>query len=214
MEDGAAPATITWIQPFVQQTIGPAASDSFTAQAQAAGDAIVLHVECASVVTQPTVTVTAPGWTFEQLEAPAGGSGPMFWSAAFGAFAPDTLPTTVTVTWSSMCNFALDELGDEFANIDPAGGASTFDAHLQTSGTGDCSAAIAIGHDHDAVWAACTSQGMVMGVGAGYTKGADDSLGDLTEYRVTSDLAGTLEQVQFPTDGMPWLLSVVSLKPR
>jgi hypothetical protein len=64
------------------------------------------------------------------------------------------------------------------------------------------------------VWAAAYSGMALTAVGSGYTKAADDGNGDWSEYKLTADPAGTTEPVTFSSPAQPWLLGVVTLKPR
>jgi hypothetical protein len=203
------PGAIAWLGSFVQQSNTSGTQDSFVVTAGAAGEAFLLHVEC-DTASAATVTVTAAGWTFTQLGAPFGANG--IRAASYGAIAPDTSPTTVTVTWSVTCQFKV-ELGDVFSNVDPSGGATTFDAHVETVGTADCMATITPPDAHAAVWAACTSANALSAVGPGYTKSGDDGVGDWSEYRITTDPAGT-PQMPFFTDANANAMTAVTLKPR
>lgn len=73
---------------------------------------------------------------------------------------------------------------------------------------------IPLGHPGGAVWAARNSDSSVNAVGPGFTKGADDNVGDWSEYRITDDPAGTVESVAFANDNVGYVLSMVTLKPR
>jgi hypothetical protein len=57
-------------------------------------------------------------------------------------------------------------------------------------------------------------EGSVRATGAGFTKGADDGVGDWAEYRITGDPAGTVEDVEFTNDNVGYVLSMVTLKPQ
>jgi hypothetical protein len=188
--------------------------DTFTANAQQRGNAVVLLVACAGTTMPSAVSVSAPGWTFELLGGIDGTGGE--WAASFGAIAPDVSLTTFTVTWTgSNCERSKVELGDEFTNTDPTGGRVTFDNHTETHGSGAAMAALTTGNTNDAVWAACVSSDRLTGVGAGYTKGADNGNGDWSEYRITTDAAGTREQVMFANaSANRFVLTVVTISPR
>jgi hypothetical protein len=195
------------------------ASDTFTATALAAGDAIALHVSCDLTATAPTVTVTAPGWTFAPIAPITGSASLQFWVASFGAIAPDTAPAAVTVQWSASCTQNIIELGDEFSAADPAGGTTTFDAHGERVGAGNCTTSLSTGHDGDTLWAACASflasQVVTLtDIGPGFTKSGDDQMGDWSEYRITSDPAGTQESATFDnTAGANFAITAVAIKP-
>ncbi len=209
---GDPPAMISWLQPFVQRHRGSGTSDSFTAQA-GAGHAVVMQVACATGGTPSSVAVSAPGWNFRPIDPLFNSPTQGVWAATFGAMSPSASSVTVSVVWAvSDCVGGIAELGDEFANAEPAGGAMTFDAHVQTLGTGNCTATVTTGYPNEAVWGACLAVA-VTGVGSGYTLGANDSAGDLSEYKLTTDPAGTLEVVTFANPAA-FVMSVVTIKPR
>jgi len=206
---------IQWVKAFAAPSpSGMGSQDTFMANAQQRGDAVVLLVACAGNTMPTAVSVSAPGWSFEPLGPIAGTGGE--WAASFGAIAPDVSLTTFTVTWTgSDCERSKVELGDEFTNTDPTGGNVTFDNHTETSGSGTAMAVLTTGNPHDAVWGACVSSDRLTGVGAGYTKGADNGNGDWSEYRITADAAGTREQVMFANASVNrYVLTVVTIKPR
>ena len=213
--DDAANATgapVSWVKPFAQRHLNAGGVDTFSAQA-GAGDAIVLQVACAGALTPSAVAVSAPGWTFTLLEPLLHVPGLSMWGATLGAIAPDSKQTTVTVSWTgSDCAFGIVAIGDEFANNDPRGGAVTFDGHVQTQGDGDCNGTVQTRTAGDAVWGACSAN-PVLDLGPGYTAGADDNAGDQTEYKLTSDPAGTSEGVTFVA-ASSFLLSAVTIAPR
>ncbi len=208
-EGAFATGTISWVQVFVAHgQLTSSASDTFTAAAREAGDAIVIHTYCTTNTPPTAVALAAPGWTFTQVGPFSGSAANTDWAATFGAFAPDTASATFTVTWAGTprCKFQ-DELGDELA------GAAAFDAHDEAYGAnGNCAGALTTGAAGEAVWAACS--GNVSGTGAGYTKSADDTNNDWTEYRLTDDPAGTVQQVSFTNTTTSWAMTAVSLTPR
>ncbi|HEY0479964.1 MAG TPA: hypothetical protein VGD37_20735 [Kofleriaceae bacterium] len=211
----AAPARIAYVAPFVQRSPGGGPTDAFRAQAHAAGNAVVIQVSCAGPAVPTGVSVSAPGWTFTQLGPITASTQSSERSATFGAIAPDAVRTAVSVSWTgSACGSSKNHLGDEFAMTDPAGGMITFDGVSATEGTGDCIGSVRSGHAGDVVWAACNSQGSVRATGAGFTKGADDGVGDWAEYRITGDPVGTVEAVEFTNDNVGYVLSMVTLKPQ
>jgi hypothetical protein len=208
-----APARIAYIGPFVQRDGGTGATDSFLAQAHGAGNAIVIQVACASQAVPTAVSVTAPGWTFTELGPITASTSSRERSATLVAIAPNTVRATFTVTWSgSTCGTSKNHVGDEFAMTDRSGGAITFDGTATTMGTGNCVGSVTTGHAGDAVWAACDSDQSVNAIGAGFIKGADDAVGDWSEYKITDDPAGTVEAVQFGNDNVGYVLSMVTLK--
>ncbi len=211
-EDAAAdgkPLQIAYAGPFAQRHPGVGTTDSFATQASRAGDAILLQVSCSDGMLSTGVTVTAAGWSFAEL-APITKSTGSVQSALFVARAPDTAMTTVTVTWAVGCTGGKGELGDEFTNADPA---APFDAHVQTTGTGDCTGSITTGRANDAVWAACFSATTLTAPGPGFTKAADDAGGDWAEYELTSDPPGTTVPVTYFNSNVDYVLSIVALAP-
>jgi hypothetical protein len=209
------PTRIVYVGTFVQRSPGAGNPESFTAQARAPGNAIVLQVSCAGNAVPTGVKVTAAGWMFTQLGAIVASASSAQRSATFAAIAPDTLPATIAVSWTgSACGQSTNDLGDEFAMTDPAGGAITFDSSRTVMGNGDCAGSITTGHAGDVVWAACNTDSAVHAVGPGFIKGADDGAGDWSEYKITDDPAGTDEQVVLANDDVGYVLSMVTLKPR
>ncbi len=213
--DASAPIAIEAVGTFVAHGHATTtAIDTFTASAARAGDAIVLHTFCTSNVVVTGLTLDAPGWTFFPLGPFTASIANTDYVASFGTIAPDTLPHTFTVTWTGtpQCQF-MDELGDELANADPAGGPTTFDAHTEMLGSaGDCTATLTTGHAGDAIWAACS--GNVSAIGAGYAKGADDGNQDWSEYLLSPAPAGTVAQPTFTSTGTSWAMTAVSIAPR
>jgi hypothetical protein len=208
--DQAMAGQLTWVRPFVGMSHPNFQQVQLGAQAFTAGDAVVLVVTCDNIATAPTaVTVTAPGWTFTQL-APIYGNAT--YGSTFAAIAPDTAPTTVTVSWTAaqQCGNGT-VLGDEFTNNDPTGGTVTFDAHNETFTNGDCLGTVTAGHANDMVWAACAGTGMVLGIPADYIRGADDGTGDECVHKLTTDPASTVESVMLNANGAT-AMSLVTIK--
>jgi hypothetical protein len=209
------PPRVVYVGIFVQRSPGSGTPESFTGQARDPGDAVVLQVSCAGNAVPTAVSVDAPGWQFTQLGPIVASTSSVQRSATFVAIAPDTNPVRVTVSWTgSGCGQGTNDLGDEFSMTDPTGGKITFDNARTIMGVGDCAGTIATMHDGDAVWAACNTDSSVQAVGPGFIKGADDSNGDWSEYKITGDPAGTVEQVVLVNDNVPYVLSMVTLKPR
>src|SRR5205807_405864 len=95
-----------------------------TAQAHAAGNAIVVQVSCAGPAIPDAVTLTATGWTFQQLGAITASAASPQRSATLVAIAPNAVGTTFSVAWSgSNCSGSKNNVGDwsEYAiTSDPA----------------------------------------------------------------------------------------------
>jgi hypothetical protein len=205
--DQLPPGNVTRISTIVAHTINSSAVDTFTAQVQQAGHAIVILAECDTVTVPASVSLAAPGWSITPLAAmPIGGSGK--YAMAFGAIAPDTVSATFTVTWPLVCS-TMDELGDELANVDPTGGATTFRGLMAGITVGNCTTSVTTSGTNDMVWAGCSGGGTLTGVGAGYMKGADDGHDDWTAYRATSDPPGTVEQIVM-TDSSSTAISAIA----
>src|SRR5262245_58701851 len=180
------PARIAHAGPFVARNAGGGAIDTFTAQAHAAGNAVVIQVSCAAAAVPNAVSLSATGWTFQQLGGVTASAVSPQRSATFVAIAPDAVGATFTVAWSgSNCSGGKNIVGDEFAMVDPAGGAISFDSVNAIEGTGDCVGTVRLDHAAGAVWAACNSDGNVNAIGPGFIKGADDNVGDWSEYAIT-----------------------------
>jgi hypothetical protein len=109
---------------------------------------------------------------------------------------------------TAKCDYGTGLLGDEFAN-------AAVDVVAETRNFDSCSAMAMTSYADDAVWAAC-SGGSISGVGSGYTLGANDNSGDLSEYKLTSDSAKTPESTSFSTvpSSPDWsMMTVATLKP-
>jgi hypothetical protein len=170
-----------------------------------------MQVSCNGGAIPTAVSVSAPGWAFMQL-GPLTVSPTGECATTTFAIAPDTTPTTVTVSWTgSACAFTNDALGDEFVPRSPAT-AVTFDGVAAIGDDVDRVATVATTEANDTVWAALVSHGMNATIGAGYTKGADDLQGDWSEYALRSDPAGTAENVPFSSGNAGYVLSMVTLK--
>ncbi|MEO6774992.1 MAG: hypothetical protein ABI467_18650 [Kofleriaceae bacterium] len=213
--DGSSPAVISHVAVFAARSPGSGTvTDTFTVQAHAAGNAIVMQVGCAANATPTSVSVTAPGWTWTQLGPILANTASTERAAIVVAIAPDASPIQLTVHWTgSTCGSSVNDLGDEFAMTDPAGGMITFDSAVQTQGQGPCTGMITTGHASDVVWGACDTSNGVSSVGAGFTKSADDGAGDWSEYKVTIDPAGTVETPSFANANNGFVVSMVTLKP-
>jgi len=207
-------AAIAHQKVFVQQFIFPfpsSTTNTFTGAANAPNDAVVIGVFCGNGAQgdKPTnVTLSASGWTFTQLGTISGSFGG--WEALFGAIAPNTSSTTFTVAWtvSAACS-SFSGVGDEFSGADTTGGTTTFDATAQTAQA--CSVNVTTGNANDAVWGACWGVNATTTVGSGYTQGGNDGNGDWSEYKITTDAAGTSETVNFVNSGS--FMEAVTIKP-
>jgi hypothetical protein len=208
-----AQRTIAYVGPFAGRDVQAASTDSFPIAASSAGDAVVLMVGC-SGLAPPTISVGAPGWTFEQFGVVAGSPSSRHYASVFGAIAPDTSKVMMTIDIANGCGESLIALGDEFANTDPTGGPTTFEQVAQTSGsTNTCVTMLTASSARDAIWAACYGSGAVTGPGHGYTLSATNGLGDSAEYKLTTDPTGTVQGVDFVTTSLEFVVIAVAIKP-
>jgi hypothetical protein len=204
-----APAVVSRAGTVLASEAGSSTTATFPLVAIAAGDVLLLHTACDNAVVATAATVSAPGWTFVQVGSVMG-TAPK-WGALFGATVPNTTPVTITITWNVTC-VVIDGIADEFANADPT---PPYDAYSVASGTGNPQGNVQTNSANDLIWAACSSGGTLVGVGAGYTKAADDTHDDWSEYKLTTDPAGTVETATFTAApaGM-FVITTVALKPR
>jgi hypothetical protein len=212
--DGANAAAIAFVGSPIQHTGPMGASDSVTLQATNAGDALVFLVGCAGSQIPTGVTLAAPNWAFTPLSPLTLNNAGQVYAASFGAIAPDTATVTLTINWASAnCNRGQSTLADELTNVDPTGSTTTFDAHNQASGAGNCTTSVTTGNANDAVWAGCYAATSVTSPGPGYTKSAADAVGDFAEYKLTTDPSGTVETPMF-TNPNGFVISAITIKPR
>lgn len=212
--DGTNAAAIAFVGSPIQHTGPMGASDTVTLQATNAGDALVFLIACAGSQTPTGVTLAAPNWAFTPLSPLTLNAVGQVYAASFGAIAPDTAAVTLTINWaSSNCNRGQSTLADELTNTDPTGSTTTFDAHNEASGAGDCTTTVTTGNANDAVWAGCYAATSVTAAGPGYTKSAADTVGDFAEYKLTTDPSGTVETPTF-TNPNGFVISAVTIKPR
>jgi uncharacterized repeat protein (TIGR01451 family) len=178
---------------------------TFSYTAVGTNDALAILVGCLS----PGVTsmsLTAPGWTFTPISGLVGPSGHSDFISSFGAITPSTAPATFTVTLTGgngNCSGDGSVLVDEFSGNDITGGTTTFDAHNEsldnTVSTGICTGApVTPANNNDAIWYACYDN--VTGVGGGYVKGQDDTIGDWSEYKILSGGSGVVQNPSFVTN--------------
>ncbi len=223
--DGTAPtpdtaidgpeANVVWVQSFVRAYANGGTTTLLgTGQASTSGDAVAFLIACGGVPNPPTAfEVTAPGWTFTQS---ASFGSPTIWGVVLSGIAPDTQAVNITATWSPACINGITMIGDDFTGNDPAGGTTTFDGHVETSGTGTCiGTGHGVGRRRAVVWAACASSDPITGIGSGFTQGTTDGAGDFTEFKLTSDPAGTPETTTFVNSTADnYVLSAVTIRPR
>lgn len=192
------PATMSYVGSAVANRWGPATTDTFNVQATKTGNLFVLSLVCDIPPQLPaSVAVTAPGWTFTQLDPIVRAPAADFYATTVTAIAPNTDPVDITVTWSETCGYWSHSIGDQLSSD----AATTFvDSHVQTTGTGNCAATLTPTAANPLIWASCFNLPGVTGIGAGYTMGSDDMNGDWTQYRATTNPAGTSETVTMTAD--------------
>jgi hypothetical protein len=188
-----------------------ATSFTFSCTPGAANDAVAFKVSCAASSTPSSISISATGWTITSLSGVSGSTTAGI-AGSFGAIAPGTSATTFTATFGTgaICNSYYDYAVDEFSGNDATGGATTFDAHNQATGSGSCSVNVTPANGSDAIWGAC--EDTTTAVGSGYTKGQDDAGGDWTEYKILSGGNGVAQTVNFTGSGAYVALGV-SIKP-
>ncbi len=193
---------------------------TFTGAALAAGNAVVFFVQIATQTsgsTLTTCTLTAPGWTITQLIAPFTSAtiSATGYGAVFVAIAPDTTSKTFTVTWSGGTATASsfdEELCEEFTGNDQTGGTTTFDAHSSAaSDTTYANLSVTPANDNDAVWFA-VSDSATNAAGI-YTKGADDTVGDMAEWAILSGNSGVPQTSSWTGATGAYLQVGVTIKP-
>lgn len=186
-------------------------SQTFTCTPTAANDAVVFKVTCADPGTVTAISMSGTSWTFTNISGVVG-SASAGWGATFGAITPNTTAVTFTVTYTgaTSCGSYKDYAMDEFSGTDTTGGATTFEAHNQATGSGSCSITVTPVSADDAIWGACEDS--TTAVGAGYTTGQNDAGGDWTEYKILSGGAGASQTVNFSGSGN-YVVYAVAIKP-
>lgn len=207
-------ATVTYGKVIAERHTLNGSTDMFAILPGQIGDVVLVHVACEVASGTPTgYTASAPGWTFTQLTSLANVSG--VYATTLVAFVPTTAQTTVTTSWQggvTCTSYSIN--ADEFANVDPSA-ALVFDAFTEVAGSGDCTATLTTAHDHDAIWAGCASTGSSLSGGPGYTMSTDDGFGDVTEYKLTTDPAGTVETATLINGPLKmFVMGMVAIKPR
>lgn len=205
---GGAP--VRWASSFVTN-MSPNVPDTFSAQAKAVGDAVVIELYCGGLLAPPTLSVSAPGWSFTQIGGITGKAG--FWAASTVAVAPDKSPAMFNVEAPTDCgNSGIIALGDEFTDNNPSGGSTTFPAHDETFGYGDCATTLTVPDTGDAIWAGCMVDGAIPAPGVGYSD-ASKVNGDRSEYMIATSPGAQL--VTFPhPGGLVFAITAVAIRQR
>jgi hypothetical protein len=204
-------AAVSHVKVFVQQSVSSVSSTgTFTTSATNTNDAVCIQVAAAASTLPTSATLTASGWSFTQISSfttwPAVAS-----AASFCAIAPNTNSVTFTATFSGGVSFtAISIIGDEFSGNDITGGTTTFEAtNSATATSGSPTLNITPVNNNDALWGAV--QDTTSAVGSGYTKGADDTQGDWTEWKILVNNGGVSQVVNF-TGGPGYILQAVAIK--
>jgi len=185
-------------------------SKTFSYTAAAAGDGVIFLMGCAGV-SEATTTLTATGWTITKVAGPFGASATTGFTTSFMAYAPNTSATTFTVTWNNGCGSFFSFLIDEFSGVD----ATNFVDAISSSSTGTsggCTATVTPVTSNDMIWSGCLDS--ITAAGSGYTKGADDSAQDWTEFKLLSGGAGVAQTAVFvPSSGTSFNAQAIAIKP-
>lgn len=188
---------ITHVKVFASQTGVSNLSFTFTGTAANVGNAICFFLAGAgnANASLAAVTLTAPGWVITNIVPFFGQAAVTGYGAAFAAIAPNTSLTTFTVTWSGGAATSLqfeETFADEFTGNDQTGGATTFDAsNFNFNATTYANLSVTPVNNNDAVWFALSDN--MTGAAAPYTIGANDTLGDGTEWNILTGGAGALQ---------------------
>lgn len=188
----------------------PTQSNTFSYTASTTGDGLLFQISCAASTTVSATSMSATGWTFTQIGSINGTTTTGF-GALFRAYAPNTSAATVTFSFTATtggCGAFMNVLVDEFSGMN----ATNF-VDVSTPGTGTtgiCSYSVTPTVNNDALWGGCN--GAVTAVGAGFTKGADDTGGDWSEYKLLSGGSGSAQTVPFTGTSGPWEGFAVALK--
>lgn len=191
MEGACSSGTASGI--WANTTCGSGGTFSYTAAGS--GNGVVLFVSC-DATSEPTVSLAATGWSFSQI-GPMVGSATAGYAGLFRAYAPNTSAATVTVTSSLSCNSFASVLIDEFSGVDPTDFAENADATYDD--VAGCSLSVTPDSNDTAIWFGCKDD--VSFIGGSYTKGADDTFGNWTEWRVLSGGTGVSQPSSFGSSG-------------
>ncbi len=204
-------ATVGHVKVFVQQSVAGASTvETFNTSATNINDAVCVQIAAAATTLPASATLTAPGWTFTQISSfttwPATAV-----ASVFCGISPNTASVTFTATFTGGSGFtAISILGDEFSGNETIGGTSTFEAtNSATAASGSPTVSVTPISNNDGLWAAC--QDSVSAILAGFTKGADDTQGDWTEWKILSGQAGTPQTVSF-TGGPGYIIQTIAIR--
>ncbi len=147
-------------------------------------------------------------WTTLNARTTQTGSGAMqsWWALSNGSAS-----TTITITYSVNCAASgfCNVLADVFsgnATASPISSQST-----AAAATGAPSGTVTPADANTLLWGAANDS--ITAVGAGYTKGADDTVQDWSEYKEIAGGSGAAQTVNFSGTSGAWLLHMGSIKP-
>lgn len=147
-------------------------------------------------------------YTATSVRKTQAGSGAMhaFWALANGAGA-----ITITVTYSVTLNASFGNmLVDVFDGNDTS--AAPISAANSASGASGAPSSTLTPADNDCLlWGAANDS--VTAVGAGFTKGADDTQSDWSEYEALTGGSGASQTVNFSGTSGAWILFMAAIKP-
>lgn len=188
----------------------PTQSNTFSYTPSTTGDGLLFQISCGASTTVSAVSMSATGWTFTQIGS-INGSTTTGFGALFRAYAPNTSAATVTFSFTATsggCGAFMNVLVDEFSGMN----ATNFvDVNTPGSGTtGSCSYSVTPTANNDMLWAGCNDS--VTAVGSGFTKGADDTQTDWSEYKLLSGGSGSAQTVPFTGSSGAWEGFAVAIK--
>lgn len=198
---------------FTGACASTATSCTFSFTPTTSGDAIFFYIGCSCASTTNVIALTATSWTITAIPCTGatsctsgtyGTTGNR--AAAFWAYAPNTSAATFTANWAVSAAGFANSLQDEFSGMDAT---NAVDASTALAGSGSCSTTVTPSVANDGLWGACNDT--VTAVGAGFTKGADDTSTDWTEWQILSGGSGAAQTVNFTGSGT-WELMAVAVK--
>lgn len=189
---------------------------TFTYTANGANNGVTFFVGCSSTNAVTSATLTASGWTMTQVGGIYGsttnGQGVMW-----RAYAPNTTQATFTATFTttgSSCNTFMSDNIDEWTGMDTSNFADASSATPGTAASGNPTTsvtptvnnAMVVAYALDTVTAVNTIGGTTA------TKGADDTQGDWSEYRLMSGQSGVSQTCIFTGSGAS-VAAAMTIKP-
>jgi hypothetical protein len=186
---------------------GTCSTFTFPYTPNATGQIIVFGVSCSCAGTVTAVSMSGSSYTFHLIDGVThAGSG---WNGDFWAQAPNTSATTLTVTWTGATGMGgfSDSEDDEFAGVNTS---SPIDAHISATAVA-CTANVTPNQNNDMLWGFCEDSST--GVGTGFTQGATDGGGDISEYKILVGGSGVSQTVNYTGSSSPSGMFAVALAP-